>query len=102
MAYKSTREYDPLKEPVMIPISEVGLIAEAHGAPVWGAAAIDNLPGDREEIEGILPGARTVVVLGSPHSRSAIASTNIQVAQYLSLIHISEPTRLGMISYAVF
>src|SRR5450759_5530945 len=23
-------------------------------------------------------------------------------AQYLSLIHISEPTRLGMISYAVF
>nr|CUV48227.1 protein of unknown function [Ralstonia solanacearum] len=25
-----------------------------------------------------------------------------QVTQHLSLIHISEPTRLGMISYAVF
>ena len=66
----------------MIPVSEVGHIAEAHGAPVWGAVGAADLPVDREEIERILPGARTVVVLGSPHSRSAIASTNIQVAQY--------------------
>jgi len=66
----------------MIPVLEVGLIAEAHGAPVWGAAAAADLPVDREEIERILSGARTVVVLGSPHSRSAIASTNIQVAYF--------------------
>src|SRR5450759_4274592 len=30
------------------------------------------------------------------------AGTSVWVPQYLSLIHISEPTRLGMISYAVF
>src|SRR5450759_2680491 len=29
-------------------------------------------------------------------------SNNEEVGKYLSLIHISEPTRLGMISYAVF
>src|SRR5659263_559273 len=93
MAYNTTREYQHRKEPVMIPISKVGLIAEAHGAPVWGAAAIDNLPGDREEIERILRGARTVVVLGSPHSRSAIASTNIQVAQYDTIHAYDEVAR---------
>src|SRR5665648_1130792 len=30
------------------------------------------------------------------------AATNDKTIIYLSLIHISEPTRLGMISYAVF
>src|SRR5450756_1581121 len=34
--------------------------------------------------------------------RSASASFPIRVVSALSLIHISEPTRLGMISYAVF
>src|SRR5665648_1177831 len=33
------------------------------------------------------------------HLRQA---TPLQLFQHLSLIHISEPTRLGMISYAVF
>src|SRR5665648_1234053 len=33
---------------------------------------------------------------------STITSLNQQNREYLSLIHISEPTRLGMISYAVF
>jgi epoxyqueuosine reductase QueG len=93
MDHKPTRGYDPLKEPVMIHVSEVGLIAEAHGAPVWGAAAAADLPVDREEIERILPGARTVVVLGSPHSRSAIASTNIQVAQYDTIHAYDEVAR---------
>ena len=31
-----------------------------------------------------------------------LANLTLEVAQLLSLIHISEPTRLGMISYAVF
>src|SRR5450756_297638 len=34
--------------------------------------------------------------------RSINAQTNPRESQDLSLIHISEPTRLGMISYAVF
>src|SRR5450756_2870343 len=32
----------------------------------------------------------------------AAGSKYVEVRMYLSLIHISEPTRLGMISYAVF
>src|SRR5665648_1242433 len=35
----------------------------------------------------------------SDHRRKGTVSGRLQ---YLSLIHISEPTRLGMISYAVF
>src|SRR5450756_2774078 len=34
--------------------------------------------------------------------RDAAAGEERRPGQYLSLIHISEPTRLGMISYAVF
>ena len=77
----------------MIPVSEVGLIAKAHGAPLWGAMAASALPDGQEEIERILPGARTVVVLASPHSRSAIASTNIQVAQYDTIHAYDEVAR---------
>src|SRR5450756_873010 len=36
--------------------------------------------------------------LGEEIAKKALGSTG----EYLSLIHISEPTRLGMISYAVF
>jgi epoxyqueuosine reductase QueG len=66
----------------MIPVSEISHIAETNGAPVCGAAPVADLKEGREEIGAILPGARTVVVLAAPHSRSAIASANIQVAQY--------------------
>ncbi|MBI5904620.1 MAG: epoxyqueuosine reductase [Deltaproteobacteria bacterium] len=66
----------------MLPISEIARIAESNGAPLCGAASVENLPVMREEIAAILPGARTVVVLAAPHSRSAISSTNVQVAQY--------------------
>src|SRR5450756_781580 len=31
-----------------------------------------------------------------------VVDDNIRILKFLSLIHISEPTRLGMISYAVF
>src|SRR5450756_1970950 len=40
--------------------------------------------------------------LGSLHDDLTDARAIAQVNKYLSLIHISEPTRLGMISYAVF
>src|SRR5450759_5734862 len=35
-------------------------------------------------------------------SLNVIADAQMRQGKYLSLIHISEPTRLGMISYAVF
>src|SRR5450759_1341370 len=40
--------------------------------------------------------------LGCNGERDARMSRRRRQGQYLSLIHISEPTRLGMISYAVF
>ncbi len=70
----------------MIPIAEVAEVAAAHGAPLCRATRVAMLPGDRDDIERILPGARSVVVVAAPHSRSAIASRNIQVAQY-DVIH---------------
>jgi epoxyqueuosine reductase QueG len=66
----------------MIPVSEIARIAATNGAPVCGAASVANLKEGQAEIGSILPGARTVVVLAAPHSRSAIASANVQVAQY--------------------
>ncbi len=66
----------------MIPISELAILAQTHGAPLCGAVSVGSLPENREEIQGILPGARSVVVVGAPHSRSAIESRNLQVAQY--------------------
>src|SRR5450759_5213255 len=39
---------------------------------------------------------------GYPTYRSSAKIAGANVVEYLSLIHISEPTRLGMISYAVF
>src|SRR5450756_2664758 len=43
---------------------------------------------------GIVPGSNAVPGRDPPAGSAQ--------SQYLSLIHISEPTRLGMISYAVF
>jgi len=77
----------------MIPISEVSFVAGAHGAPVCGAVPVEALPDRREEIETILPGARSVVVLASPHSRSAIESVNVQVAQYDTIHAYGEAAR---------
>src|SRR5665648_121004 len=42
----------------------------------------------------------TIVNVAMPHMLGAFGTTADQIT--LSLIHISEPTRLGMISYAVF
>src|SRR5450759_1071517 len=44
---------------------------------------------------------RRVTVDGAPVTATAAAFGYSRPSYYLSLIHISEPTRLGMISYAV-
>lgn len=77
----------------MIVLSEVSAVAAANGAPICGAAPAGALETGREEIEGILPGARSVVVLAAPHSRSAIASRNVQVAQYDTIHAYDEAAR---------
>ncbi len=77
----------------LIVLSEVSAVAAAHGAPVCGAAPVVALETGREEIERILPGARSVIVLAAPHCRSAIASRNIQVAQYDTIHAYDEAAR---------
>lgn len=40
----------------MIPVSEVGLTAKAHGAPVWGAAA-----GTAKDLQALRPVAKKAI-----------------------------------------
>ncbi|MGE5188971.1 MAG: 4Fe-4S double cluster binding domain-containing protein [Gemmatimonadota bacterium] len=77
----------------MIALPEVSAVAAAHGAPVCGAAPV-GMPGTGgTEIERILPGARSVIVLAAPHSRAAIDSRNLQVAQYDTIHAYDEAAR---------
>jgi epoxyqueuosine reductase QueG len=77
----------------MVPVSDVFRIAAANGARACGAAPAASLPACAQEIETILPGARSVIVLAAPHSRSAIESANVQVAQYDTIHAYGEAAR---------
>ncbi len=77
----------------MIALSEVSAVAAEHGAPVCGAAPVGALETGAGEIERILPGARSVIVLAAPHSRAAIASQNVQVAQFDTIHAYDEAAR---------
>src|SRR5450756_2942721 len=61
------------------------------------AAPIARL--ERALAHGTLPGALCRRTPSGARERPLTSATRLL---YLSLIHISEPTRLGMISYAVF
>jgi len=65
----------------MVPLPDLAEIARTHGAPLCGAAKTEDLSGNAEEIGKILPGVRFVVVLAAPHSRSAIESADVRMAQ---------------------
>src|SRR5450756_3207190 len=70
----------------------LGEILEADHAVEHGALdPIEECPRGEDRAEGEAT-LRVAAVLGRPG----------RVVDHLSLIHISEPTRLGMISYAVF
>ena len=73
--------------------SEMARVAAANGARSCGVASPGALGGCAEEIERILPGARSVIVLAAPHSRSAIDSGNVQVAQYDTIHAYGEAAR---------
>src|SRR5450756_2196523 len=94
----------------------------AGGGVKWGVAASDVLPAWVADMDlGIPPARRRAVSTGSRgdagvtpgvcharagtdprHPRREVDVPTLASAESLSLIHISEPTRLGMISYAVF
>src|SRR5665648_1114314 len=58
------------------------------------------LAGDDKDFTGEVIYKRGTVVVATEQEHHDVGDQT--VLQYLSLIHISEPTRLGMISYAVF
>ncbi|HEU5360996.1 MAG TPA: 4Fe-4S double cluster binding domain-containing protein [Candidatus Deferrimicrobiaceae bacterium] len=77
----------------MVPLSDLAEIARANGAPLCGAAKAADLSGNAMEIGKILPGACSVVVLAAPHSRSAIESADVQMAQYDTVHAYAEAAR---------
>src|SRR5665648_259697 len=66
-------------------LSTVWQRAQAAEVPVWLIGQGSNLLLPDEGLPGI-----------------TVVTTYLRKVEWLSLIHISEPTRLGMISYAVF
>src|SRR5450756_3092475 len=90
-------------------------IPSGGGAAKKRPAVLRGAPGLREEALGVaargaVVGGRAehpaklgeaLLALHAPHDRDGAAGFRVGLLD-LSLIHISEPTRLGMISYAVF
>lgn len=77
----------------MVSLSELAEIARNSGGPLCGVARAEDLAGNREEIGKILPGARSVIVVAAPHSRSAIESADVQAAQYDAIHTYGEAAR---------
>jgi len=57
-------------------------MATAHGADLAGIVRTADLPEHAESISRVLPTARTLIVVVSRHSLTAIQSANNQVAQF--------------------
>src|SRR5450756_3108818 len=81
--------------------SAFGLAAPSRDVTISGVSL-----SSREVLAGDLFAAlHGLKVHGAAHARDAVDAGAVAIltdAAGLSLIHISEPTRLGMISYAVF
>jgi epoxyqueuosine reductase QueG len=57
-------------------------VALAHGADLVGIVKVSDLPEHAENITRILPSARYVIVVASPHNVAALRSDNNQAAQF--------------------
>ncbi len=68
-------------------------IALANGAGLAGVVQVADLQEHATEIENILPGARTVLVVAASHSLSALRSSNNQVAQFDTIYAYGEAAR---------
>lgn len=65
------------------------------GAVAFGSCPASELAENSGEIVRILPGAVSVLVVAVPHSRSAIASANLQVAQFDTIYAYNEAGRVA-------
>ncbi len=71
---------------------------EQLGDAVFGACSVDNalLENYRKNMENILPGAQSVIVIAATHSHSALRSANNQVKQYDTLYTYDRVRHLAM------
>ncbi len=58
------------------------IAAREHGADLVGVLGCADLPEHRDDIEEILPGARSVMVMAARHSLSALRSGKNEIAQF--------------------
>lgn len=72
---------------------EVKRVALENGADRVGVVGAGDLTEHEEGISGILPSARSVVVVAARHSLAAIRSTNNQVAQFDTIHTYGEAER---------
>jgi epoxyqueuosine reductase len=56
--------------------------ARKNGADLVGIVRVEDLPEHREEMDSILPGAKSVVVVAAQHSLAALRSQKLQMAQF--------------------
>ena len=56
--------------------------ARKNGADLVGIVRVADLPEHREEMNGILPGAQSVVVVAARHSLAALRSPKLQMGQF--------------------
>jgi hypothetical protein len=61
---------------------EVQEAARRYGADLVGIVRAADLPEHREELESILPGAQSVVVVAVRHSLAALRSSKLQMGQF--------------------
>eukprot|EP00825_Cyclidium_porcatum_P035486 TRINITY_DN37225_c0_g1_i1.p1 TRINITY_DN37225_c0_g1~~TRINITY_DN37225_c0_g1_i1.p1 ORF type:complete len:170 (+),score=23.72 TRINITY_DN37225_c0_g1_i1:48-557(+) len=73
---------------------------QMNGEKKDGYAPVDG--GDQTFISCNVAPINSAKIKGEPTSVPKVQKNATKFHLYLSLIHISEPTRLGMISYAVF
>jgi epoxyqueuosine reductase QueG len=69
------------------------LISLNNGADLVGVVKIETLAEHTEDIQKILPGAKSVVVVAAKHSLAAIRSENIQMGQFDTVHAYNESAR---------
>src|SRR5450756_1724255 len=93
-----------LKKPWWVgPLALIAGIAVGHPGKTKPAGPVGVRGSEIVNSRGTLPRNGSVVVIATcPAGKRVIGGGYVAPSVGLSLIHISEPTRLGMISYAVF
>src|SRR5450756_1718190 len=95
--------YDGSPEPsVDAPVGDFFAVGHGFERPVKSLMIRDSSDGRARNSYWPMPFRKSCRITVTNEGRRRVANVYYHVDWELSLIHISEPTRLGMISYAVF